>query len=591
MEFGHHGSFHMVTNGLMILGSQMAPKVFKIIYGVELGKPNAFPVVGRSSVRKNDGVVGRGDSKKRRATCNELHRGLNLPRPERVLTYQRCFNCKKGGKTVNVRCSTKPKWEILTDTKTELQWDNIDWKTVYGSVNRLQTRITKAVKQKKWHLVKRLQYLLTHSHYAKMLAVRKVCQNQGRRTAGVDGVKWLTPETKMNAVLMLSDKKYKAKPLRRVYIKKYGKKEKRPISIPTMHDRAMQALYALALNPVAETLADTASFGFRIYRSSHDACGQVFICMSKKNSAQWVLEGDIKSCFDNINHNWLLANISMDKSVLKQFLKAGFVYNRHLFLTEKGTPQGGVISPILANSTLDGIAAIIDDKYHRGRGHNPKKVNFVRYADDFIVTADSEETASEVDEMIRRFLKERGLELSEKKTTITHIDDGFDFLGWNFRKYKGILLIKPSKKSIDKVTHNISDIIKGGKAWTQEEMIKKLNPVITGWSNYHQSVVSKDIFSKMDNKIWNMLWRWAKRRHKEKSKRWITNRYWRKEGTRNWVFSSEGKNLKLLSDTKIVRHTCLKLNKNPYLDKGYFEARRYKLRIRKMSSRCKAIGL
>jgi len=493
---------------------------------------------------------------------------------------------------VNVRCSTTLKGEILTDTKTEFHWDNIDWKTVYESVNRLQTRIAKAVKQQKWHLVKRLQYLLTHSHYAKMLAVRRVCQNKGKRTAGVDGEKWLTLEAKTNAVLRLSDKKYKAKPLRRVYIKKYGKKEKRPLSIPTMYDRAMQALYSLALSPVAETTADTTSFGFRIYRSTQDACEQVFRCMSKEISAQWVLEGDIKGCFDNINHNWLLANISMDKSILKQFLKAGFVYNRHLFPTERGTPQGGVISPILANSTLDGITAIIDDKYHqRNNNRNPKKVNFVRYADDFIVTADSEETANEVDEMIRRFLKERGLELSEKKTTITHIDDGFDFLGWNFRKYKGKLLIKPSKKSIDKVTHNISDIIKGAKAWTQDDLIKTLNPVITGWSNYHQSVVSTDIFHKIDHMVWSMLWRWAERRHPEnKAKKWIIKRHWHKEGTRKWVFSAEGKNLKCFSDTKIVRHTCLKLSMNPYQDKGYFEARRIRLRIRKRSSQ-DAIGV
>jgi len=310
----------------------------------------------------------------------------NLSQPERVLTYHRCFNCKKGGKTVNVRESITPRGEMLTDMKTELQWDNINWKTVYEHVNRLQARIAKAVMQKKWHLVKRLQYLLTHSFYAKLLAVRRVTQNKGKRTAGVDGVKWLTPEAKINAVLMLSDKKYKAKPLRRVYIEKYGKKEKRPLSIPTMHDRAMQSLYALAFNPVAETLADTTSFGYRIYRSTQDACEQMFKCTCRKNSAQWVLEGDIKGCFDNINHNWLLANVSMDKSILKQFLKAGFVYNRHLFPTERGTPQGGVISPILANNTLDGIAAIIDDKYHQRnnerRLRNLKKVNLVRYADD-----------------------------------------------------------------------------------------------------------------------------------------------------------------------------------------------------------------
>jgi len=273
---------------------------------------------------------------------------------------------------VNVSYSMALKGERLTDMRLEFQWNNIDWKTVFKNVNRLQTRIAKAVKQQKWHLVKRLQYLLTHSFYAKLLAVKMVCQNKGKRTAGVDGEKWLTPEAKMNAVLTLSDKKYKAKPLRRVYIEKYGKKEKRPISIPTMHDRAMQALYTLALNPVAETLADNTSFGFRKYRSTKDACEQVFNCLCGRYSARWVLEGDIKGCFDNINHNWLQANTLMDKSILKQFLNAGFIYKRHLNPTKAGTPQGGIISPILANIALDGVADIIADKYHRGKSGKKK---------------------------------------------------------------------------------------------------------------------------------------------------------------------------------------------------------------------------
>jgi RNA-directed DNA polymerase len=250
---------------------------------------------------------------------------------------------------MNVSNSTTPTGERLTDTRQKIQWKDINWKTVTDSVNQLQIRITKAVNKEKWQLVKRLQYLLTHSFYAKLLAIRRVTQNKGTRTAGVDGEKWTTPKAKMNAALNLSDKKYKAKPLRRVYIEKYGKKEKRPLSIPTMYDRAMQALYAFALNPVSEATADRTSFGFRKNRSTHDACEQVFVCLSKKNSAQWVLEGDIKGCFDNINHEWLLNNILMDKSILKQFLKAGFIYNRHLNPTKAGTPQGGIISPTLAN--------------------------------------------------------------------------------------------------------------------------------------------------------------------------------------------------------------------------------------------------
>jgi len=178
-----------------------------------------------------------------------------------------------------------------------------------------------------------------------------------------------------------------------------------------------------------------------------------------------------------------------------------------------------------------------------------------------------------------------------EKTLITHIDQGFDFLGWNFRKYKGKLLIKPSSKSIGNVTQKMSDMIKKGKAWKQEDLIGALNPIITGWTNYHQSVVSKETFSKLDNMVWNMLWRWAKRRHPKKSKSWIANRYWHKEGTRKWVFSTEKNKLKRFSDTKIVRHTCLKLNMNPYLDKEYFDVRRYKLRARKIAGKPKTSGV
>ena len=497
---------------------------------------------------------------------------------------------------MNVSSSITPlKGERLTDIRPKPQWIDIEWKKVVEHVNRLQTRITKAVKERKWQLVKRLQHLLTNSYYAKLLAVKSVTKNKGKRTAGIDGAKWITPNSRMNAALKLSNKKYKAKPLRRVYIPKPGTTKKRPLSIPTMYDRAMQALHALALQPIAETTADPRSFGFRKYRSAQDACQYVFICLSKKSSAQWVLEGDIKGCFDNINHEWLLDNIPMDKSILKQFLKAGFVYNRHLNPTKAGTPQGGIISPILANMTLDGMEEAIASRYHVGkngeidkRRYNPHKVNFARYADDFVVTADSEETANDLAEVVKEFLKERALELSDEKTHITHIDDGFDFLGWNFRKYNGKLLIKPSKKSIEKVTRKISDVIKKAKAWKQENLINALNPIITGWSNYHRSVVSKKVFSNLDYRMWDMLWRWAKRRHPDKnSKTWIVRRYWHSKGSRNWVFSTKKNRLKLFSDTKIVRHIGLKMDKNPYLDSKYFKLRKLRQKALKLSEWCK----
>lgn len=507
-----------------------------------------------------------------------------------MLTYSVVFSRVNEGKPMKTEDSITSKDEKPANMLLKFQWNKIDWNKAQKHVNRLQVRITKAVKEGKWNLVKRLQYLITHSYYARLLATKNVSQNKGKRTAGIDGETWSSPEAKMKAALALTDKKYNAKPLRRVYIEKYGSNKKRPLGIPTMYDRAMQSLYALALNPIAEATGDRTSFGFRKFRSTHDACNQVFNCMCHKNSPDWVLEGDIKGCFDNISHQWLLDNVPMDKSVLRQFLKAGYVFKRHLFPTESGTPQGGIISPILANLTLDGIENIITDKYHRnssgtinGNHAGKFKVNFVRYADDFIVTAKSEEIAKEVKELVKDFLKGRGLELSDEKTIITHIDNGFDFLGWNFRKYKGKLLVKPSKKSIDKVTEKISNIINMGKAWPQEALIDSLNPIIIGWSNYHQSVVSKEIFHKLDSRIWNMLWHWAKRRHNGKSNNWIADKYWHTVGHRNWVFSIDDKQLKSLYDTKIVRHTLLKLDKNPYLDTEYFVSRKLKQVIQKLT--------
>ncbi len=286
----------------------------------------------------------------------------------------------------------------------------------------------------------------------------------------------------------------------------------------------------------------------------------------------------------------------MDKSIMKQFLKAGYIFDRQLFPTDAGTPQGGIISPILANMALDGIEKMLSEKYPKnkydrieGKRTAKHKVNFVRYADDFIVTANSDEIAKEVKELIKDFLKYRGLELSDVKTLITHIDNGFDFLGWNFRKYNGKLIVKPSKNSIDKFTERISDTIKEGKAWKQETLIAALNPKITGWTNYNQSVVSGEIFHRLDSRIWGMLWHWAKRRHPKKSNHWITDKYWHSVGKRNWVFSDGMKQLNFLSDTKIVRHTKLKLDMNPHLNKDYFVSRKLELVVKKLKSKTMSV--
>lgn len=494
--------------------------------------------------------------------------------------------------------STTVKTERLSDTQQlEQQWKSIDWKKAEQEVNRLQARIAKATQEKKWNSVKRLQYLLTHSYYAKVLAVKKITTNKGKNTAGVDGEKWSTPASKMRAVLSLSDKHYKAKPLRRVYIDKKSKKSKRPLSIPCMYDRAMQALYALALDPVSETTADRNSFGFRKGRSTHDACEQIFNVLARKSSPKWVLEGDIKGCFDNISHEWLLENIPIDKSILKQFLKAGFIFKQELFPTEEGTPQGGVISPILANMTLDGMQRVLAEHFDLSpKGevsayfHSKSKVNLVRYADDFIITANTKEKAEEAKLVIQSFLKERGLELSEEKTMITHINDGFDLLGWTFRKFNGKLIIKPSKASTKAFVASLSEtILKRGKAWKQEVLIEKLNQQIRGWANYHQSVCASETFAYIDYILYELLWRWASRRHPHKGKWWVSTNYWHRRGSRSWVFSTENKELLRVDHISIVRHVKIQTAVNPYLDLEYFQERKFKQGMRRLSGRFKLI--
>ena len=501
---------------------------------------------------------------------------------------------------MNGNCSTtgRNSPERLPDTvQLEHQWKSIDWKKAEAEVSRLQARIAKATQEKKWNTVKRLQYLLSHSYYAKALAVRKVTTNKGKHTPGIDKELWNTPAVKMRNVLILTDKGYKAKPLRRVFIEKPGKKKKRPLGIPCMYDRAMQALYALALDPVSETTADEKSFGFRRGRSAQDACEYIFTALSRRSSPEWVLEGDIKGCFDHISHDWLIDHIPMDKSVLKQFLKAGFVFQNELFPTDEGTPQGGVISPILANMALDGMQKVLSDRFHTNRlgkidlrFKNAHKVNLVRYADDFIVTAATKEIAEEAKEIIRGFLCTRGLELSEEKTLITHVDDGFDMLGWTFRRFKEKLIVKPSKKSVKALNASLHNtVLERGKAWRQEDLIRVLNRQLRGWANYHQSVCAKDAFSRTDHILYEMLWRWAKRRHPKKNRKWITANYWYSKGLRNWVFSTKNAELIRLGEVPIIRHTKVRMSANPYLDSEYFIQRKIQNGMKRLSGRFKKI--
>ena len=456
-------------------------------------------------------------------------------------------------------------------------WDRIDWTKAELAVRKLQARIVKAQKEGRYNKVKALQWTLTHSFYAKALAVKRVTSNGGGNTPGVDMETWEKPEAKTQAISELKRRGYQPKPLRRVHIKKSNGKL-RPLGIPTMKDRAMQALYLMALEPVSETTADSRSYGFRKERRCMDAVMQCHNILRKGYSPEWILEGDIKGCFDHISHEWLLANIPMDKAILRKWLKCGYIFNKQMFPTEEGTPQGGIISPTLANMTLDGLQKVLAEKYKRvrikGKLYSPM-VNLVRYADDFIITCENRETLEkEIKPLVADFMSERGLTLSEEKTVITNIHDGFDFLGFNIRKFGNEILTKPTKKAEKRFMENIRKVTKGHKGCKQESLIRMLNAKIRGWGAYYQHGATRDSFHRIDHQIFLALWQWAKRRHSKKGKRWIKDRYWHNIRGNSWTFAakfkkSNGKEdqltlLKLASSFPFLQYTQIKGDMNPF---------------------------
>jgi RNA-directed DNA polymerase len=429
-------------------------------------------------------------------------------------------------------------------------------------------RIAKATREGRWGKVKALQWLLTHSFSAKLLAVRRVVRNRGRHTAGVDGCLWRTSRKKLQAARSLQRRGYHALPLRRLYIPKKNGKQ-RPLGIPCMSDRATQALHLLALEPVSEMQADRNAYGFRPKRSVADAIVQCFIVLATRHSPQWILEGDIKACFDRISHSWLKTNIPMDQQVLRKWLAAGYMEEGTLYPTERGTPQGGIASPTLANMTLDGLEVIAVNAAPKCQ-----KVHVVKYADDFIITGASKELLEEkVKPAVAAFLRERGLELSPEKTRITHIEVGFDFLGFNVRKYNGKLLIKPAKGSVKAFLAEIRGFIKSRATVKTAELIRQLNPKVRGWANYYRHVVSQKTFDYVDQQVFWALWAWIRRRHPNKSATWRHKRYFRRQGNRNWVFSVSIRNpqgeampldLFRAASIPITRHVKIRADATPY---------------------------
>jgi RNA-directed DNA polymerase len=436
-------------------------------------------------------------------------------------------------------------------------WYSIDWSNCHRRVRSLQRRIVQAVKAGAWRKVKRLNYLLVNSFDARALAVKRVTENKGKNTPGVDGEIWDTPELKAAAVQRMAQVRgYCPKPLKRKYIAKSNGKQ-RPLSIPVMEDRARQAVHLQALTPVAETLADPNSYGFRPKRQCADAIDQCFKILRQKTSATWIYEGDIAGFFDNIAFSWIEANIPMDKRLSSKWLRSGYMEEETFHPTMAGVPQGGLISPVIGNMTLDGLEQVVrgTSEWLR-RQHN---INFVRYADDFIITANNREVLEQLTPQIEAFLDERGVSLSQEKTKITHISEGFDFLGQNLRKHihangqLGKIQITPSKASFQLIKDKVKYLTKRYRGATPEGLIEKLNPVLRGWANYHRHILCAETFSKVDNFVWGRVYRWCKRRHPDKTGRWIAQRYFLGEQRKGWRFTDPDTGTSLIKIGEMVK--------------------------------------
>lgn len=464
-----------------------------------------------------------------------------------------------------------------------VEWKDINWRQVERYIFKLQKRIFQASKNGNFRLTRKLQRTLLRSYYARLLATRKVTQdNTGRKTAGVDGIKSISPKQRLILAQNLSLKN-KPLPARRILIPK-GNGEQRPLSIPSLKDRACQALVKIVLEPEWEAKFESNSFGFRPGRSTHDAIEAIFSSINRK--AKWVLDADISKCFDMLNHEYLLRKLNTSPTlarVIKAWLKAGWIFQGKQEESNFGTPQGGVISPLLANVALHGMEnrmMQLADSLKGDKVKNLTSLTFVRYADDFVCLHPDKEVIERAKAILSEWLTDAGLEISERKTRIVHTSSGFDFLGFHIRQYvvgkhhsgksrngKRLgfkTLITPSKEKVKRHYEKIADIISSYNSAPQRALVLKLNPVIRGWSNYYSTGVSKATFAKLDYLVWQRIQRWCKRRHLSKSAQWIKDKYFRTVNTRNWIFSDGNYTLTTHSEVPIVRHLKVRGNKSPY---------------------------
>ena len=479
---------------------------------------------------------------------------------------------------------------MSTATTPVYEWKTIPWKRHQRAVFKLQKRIYQAKRRGNVKAVHRLQRLLVKSWSAKLLAVRRVTQdNRGKRTAGIDGVKNLLAPQRLAlaSTLALSSQ---PQPARRVWIPKRGSTEQRPLGIPTVQDRAAQALLKLALEPEWEAVFEPNSYGFRPGRSCHDAVEAIYLSIRQK--AKYVLDADIRKCFDRINHAALLHKLQTTPSfrrVIRAWLQAGVMEGPDLFLTDAGTPQGGVISPLLANIALHGLeTAIVSGlpKSWQGRVAIP---SVIRYADDFIVLHEDLGLVQQAQQLATAWLREIGLELNLEKTRIVHTlnehagrPPGFDFLGFTARQFpagkthagkmagkSGRHLgfrpsLRPSREASKRHGRALAAIVRRNRTSAQAVLIGQLNPHIVGWAQYYSTVSSAKVFKREDAQLYAKLRRWASRRHRHKGRRWIARKYWHPERGR-WAFAAaSGAALTRHAQVHARKHVKVRGTKSPY---------------------------
>ena len=502
------------------------------------------------------------------------------------------FRCKKMWSSLK-GCRISATLRRYSEVNEEFikDWNKIDWKKVETRIKDLQEKIVIATMKKNMKEVYRLQWVILQSYEGRACAVRRVVMNKGGMTEGTDGIVWWGPKDYSRSVkelleIVKNPGEYKAQPFRRVLIPKPGKKEKRPLGIPTMIDRALQALYHLGIDPVVETKSDPNSYGFRKFRSTQDAITAIRSHLDKKTHPEWILEADIPKCFDKIDHGFLMRHTPIiHKKVLEQWLKCGAIENMKHIDTTEGTPQGGIISPVLCNIALNGLEKVIKENNPNKRGIS-QGVHVIRYADDIIITAKTREIAEKNRQILSEFLAERGLRLNEKKTVITHINSGFDFLGFNIRRMKWnprfnnptnqdtILIIKPSRKGIKKLTETIKKIITPKKPL--QGIITEINPILRGWGEHKRiSYHSQATFIKIDHWIWKKMMRWVKRQNNYRSTR--ANRYLVRTQNRKWNWgTSKTRRILNLGEITTIILRPLKLDRNPYLKDNmeYFNKRK-----------------